>query len=78
MSFVDSRADEGISLLFPMNELFEGALATLLRRALSGSEIEVVAQSGLGGWAEQVDCIGHVFQTKPDILLINAAPRFSQ
>lgn len=68
--------------MFPMNDLFEAALATLLRRALSGSEIEVVAQSGLrhclGGWAEQVDCIGHVFQTKPDILLINAAPRFSQ
>ena len=30
----DSRADEGISLLFPMNDLFEAALATLLRRAL--------------------------------------------
>jgi 5-methylcytosine-specific restriction enzyme subunit McrC len=66
-------AREGISLLFPMNDLFEASVVTLLRRALSVRGIEVVEQGGLrhclGDWAEGANCIGNVFQTKPDILL---------
>lgn len=68
-----SRAGEGITLLFPMNDLFEAYVAALLRRALVGSGVEVVAQGGLvrclGDWSEGETCQGHTFQTKPDIIL---------
>ena len=68
-----ARAGEGITLLFPMNDLFEAYVAALLRRALAGSGVEVVAQGGfvrcLGDWSEGQDCQGHTFQTKPDIIL---------
>ncbi len=66
-------ASEGITLLFAMNDLFEAYVTARLRRALSGSGVEIVAQGGLqyclGQWAEDSDCAGQVFQTKPDILL---------
>lgn len=66
-------AGDGISLLFPMNELFEGAVATLLRRALAGTGIEVIAQGGLrhclGDWSPDEDCSGYIFQTRPDLML---------
>lgn len=69
----DQRQDSGVSLLFPMNDLFEAFVAALLRRALSGSGIEVVAQGGLrhclGEWRDEEECRGHLFQTKPDIIL---------
>lgn len=69
----DARAGEGITLLFPMNDLFEGYVAALLRRALAGSGVEVVAQGGLrhclGEWQEGRDCVGDAFLTKPDIIL---------
>lgn len=64
---------EGITLLFPMNDLFEAYVAALLRRALAGGGIEVVAQGGLkkclGEWAEGANCTGTRFQTRPDIIL---------
>lgn len=45
----------------------------MLRPALAGSDIEVVAQGGLrnclGPWVADEDCIGTTFQTKPDIIL---------
>ncbi len=51
------RAAEGITLLFAMNDLFEAYIAALLRRALVGTGIDVVAQGGLryclGDWAER-------------------------
>ncbi|MEL7718856.1 restriction endonuclease [Citromicrobium bathyomarinum] len=64
---------EGITLLFPMNDLFESYVAAQLRRALSDTGIEVVAQGGrlscLGEWRAGEKCEGDVFQTRPDILL---------
>lgn len=67
------HARDGISLLFPMNDLFEAAVTTLLKRAVAGSGIEVIAQGGLrhclGEWQIREDCIGHIFQTRPDIIL---------
>lgn len=69
----DHRSHNGITLLFPMNDLFEAAVAALLRRALSGSGISVAEQGGLrnclGDWTEEKDCEGRIFQTRPDILL---------
>ena len=69
-------ADEGITLLFPMNDLFESYIAALLRRALAGSDLEVVAQGGLkyclGDWQAEAPCEAHLFQTRPDILLRRA------
>ena len=69
----DAKGHAGTSLLFPMERLFEDAVATLLRRALAGSGIEVVAQGGLrhclGEWREDGPCEGDVFQTRPDLLL---------
>lgn len=70
------KAGEGITLLFPMNDLFESYVAVLLRRALAGSDIEVTEQGGLryclGEWREDKACEGHLFQTRPDILLRRA------
>lgn len=67
------RAPGGITLLFRMNDLFEAYVAALLRRALAGEDIEVVAQGGLrhclGDWQEDAPCTGTLFLTRPDILL---------
>ncbi len=69
----DAAGHTGTSLLFPIERLFEEAVGVLLRRALAGSGIEVVAQGGLrhclGDWREEAACEGHVFQTRPDLLL---------
>ncbi len=68
----DTAAD-GITLLFPMNDLFEAYVAAGLRKAMREPGIEVVAQGGLeyclGHWREGEDCRPSLFQTKPDILL---------
>lgn len=67
---------EGHSLLFPMNALFEKAVATLLRCALAGTDVSVHEQSGRTAclwdwdqWQGGQPPQGHRFQTKPDILL---------
>lgn len=66
---------DGITLLFPMNELFERYVAVQLRRALAGSGLEVVAQGGLryclGPWRDGLDCVGDSHMTRPDILIRN-------
>ena len=66
-------ATPGITLLFPMNDLFEAYVTALMRRALNGSGIEVKSQGGLryclGDWPQKGVCTGSVFQTKPDIIL---------
>ena len=67
-------APEGISLLFPMNELFEAYVAALARRALSPFGIEVKAQAGwafcLADWSDQnEEPRGRLFATKPDLML---------
>lgn len=69
----DVRQPEGITLLFPMNELFERYVAVQLRRALAPLGLEVVAQGGfencLGPWVEGEVCRGSLFRTRPDILV---------
>lgn len=64
---------EGISLLFPMNDLFEAYVAAQLRRALADSGLDVVTQGGLryclGPWREGEDTVGTSFSTRPDILV---------
>ncbi|RNJ61697.1 MAG: calmodulin-binding protein [Porphyrobacter sp. IPPAS B-1204] len=68
-----AKAPEGLTLLFPMNDLFEKYVAVLLRRALAGSDIEVLDQGGhracLGTFTGQHLENGEVFRTKPDIIL---------
>lgn len=72
-----AHAHEGITLLFPMEKLFEDAVATLLRRALAGASwargIDVVVQGGarrcLGDWNEEGVAEGKHFATFPDIQL---------
>jgi 5-methylcytosine-specific restriction enzyme subunit McrC len=68
------EAPEGISLLFPMNDLFEAYVAALARRALSPFEIDVKAQGGgafcLADWSdEDEERPGRLFATKPDLML---------
>lgn len=69
----DARAPEGITLLFPMNDLFERYIGVQLRRALAGTGLEVVAQGGsancLGPWRDGEECIGDSHPTRPDILV---------
>lgn len=70
-------ADDGITLLFPMERLFEDAVATLLRRALASAPwargIDVITQGGarkcLGDWNEGGEAEGKHFATYPDIQL---------
>ena len=68
-----AKAPEGLTLLFPMNDLFEKYIAVLLRRALAGSGIEVIDQGGhracLGAFTGAHLDNGQVFRTKPDIML---------
>jgi len=68
-----AKAPEGLTLLFPMNDLFEKYIAVLLRRALAGSGIEVIDQGGhracLGTYTGAHIDSGEVFRTKPDIML---------
>jgi 5-methylcytosine-specific restriction enzyme subunit McrC len=68
------EAPEGISLLFPMNELFEAYVSALARRSLSPLGIEVKAQAGwafcLAEWSQEgEERRGSLFATKPDIML---------
>lgn len=72
----DRRQPEGITLLFPMNDLFERYVAVQLRRALAPLGFEVVAQGGfeycLGEWRPETPCRGSVFRTKPDLIVRRA------
>lgn len=64
---------DGITLLFPMNDLFERYIAIQLRRALAGTGFDVTLQGGmrycLGPWRENQDCIGDRHSTRPDVLV---------
>ena len=68
-----AKAPAGLTLLFPMNDLFEKYIAVLLRRTLAGSGIEVVDQGGhracLGDFTGEHLERGNFFRTKPDIML---------
>ena len=68
------EAPEGISLLFPMNELFEAYIAALAKRALLPWGIDVKAQAGsafcLGDWSDENEGPrGRLFATRPDMML---------
>jgi 5-methylcytosine-specific restriction enzyme subunit McrC len=72
----DTNGVLGITLLFPMNDLFEKYVAMLLRRALAPQGIKVLEQGGhrkcLGQWSEGEKLPtteGQAFSTKPDIRL---------
>lgn len=70
----EREAPDGISLLFPMNDLFEAYVTALARRALTPLGIEVKAQHRgpfcLADWSEnEQQTEGRLFQTKPDIIL---------
>jgi 5-methylcytosine-specific restriction enzyme subunit McrC len=68
-----AKAPEGLTLLFPMNDLFEKYIAVLLRRALADRGIEVIDQGGhracLGAFTGEHLESGDVFRTKPDLIL---------
>lgn len=68
-----AKAPDGLTLLFPMNDLFEKYVAVLLRRALAGTGIDVIEQGGhracLGAFTGEHLESGSVFSTKPDIIL---------
>jgi 5-methylcytosine-specific restriction enzyme subunit McrC len=72
----DPRASTGVTLLFPMNELFESYVAALLRAALSPLGYEVVAQGGLRYCLLELTPDGsqgrQLFQTRPDCLIRKA------
>lgn len=66
----DAGADQGITLLFAMNDLFEAYIAALARRALLGSDLTVHAQGGLRYCLiEEGEGGKERFQTTPDILI---------
>jgi 5-methylcytosine-specific restriction enzyme subunit McrC len=69
----NDRSRDGLTVLFPMNDLFESAVATLLRRGLAGQGIEVIEQGGLrhclGEWEQDKNCKGNAFLTRPDLIL---------
>ncbi|WP_343347996.1 restriction endonuclease [Sphingomicrobium sp. XHP0239] len=63
----------GITLLFPMNDLFEAYVGALLRQAWAGTDISVTEQGGrafcLGDHTGEHLERGNLFQTKPDFIL---------
>lgn len=69
----EATAPEGLTLLFPINDLFERYVAVQLRRALADTGLEVVAQGGfrhcLGPWNDGGPVIGDSHPTRPDILV---------
>ena len=68
-----ARAPEGITLLFPMNDLFERYIAVQLRRALTDTGLEVVAQGGGEYCLEPWEGVGeYSHATRPDIIVREA------
>ncbi|WP_433704113.1 McrC family protein [Paraburkholderia sacchari] len=66
----DGRPRHGITLLFPMNDLFEAYIAALAKRALRGTEWTVDTQGGgLFCLIEEGEGGRQRFQTKPDLLI---------
>ncbi|RYC47903.1 McrC family protein [Pectobacterium zantedeschiae] len=66
----DSQAQHGITLLFPMNDLFEAYIAALTRRAVRDTEWTVRAQAGrLYCLSEDGKEGKQRFQTRPDLII---------
>jgi 5-methylcytosine-specific restriction enzyme subunit McrC len=66
----ESLAQHGITLLFPMNDLFEAYIAALAKRAVRGTKWTVRAQAGgLYCLSEDGKEGKPRFQTRPDLLI---------
>ncbi|TWD54299.1 5-methylcytosine-specific restriction enzyme subunit McrC [Agrobacterium vitis] len=66
----DSNRQHGITLLFPMNDLFEAYIAALAKRALRGTKWTLDSQGGrLFCLFEEGEGGKQRFQTKPDLLI---------
>jgi 5-methylcytosine-specific restriction enzyme subunit McrC len=69
----DLRDLAGVTLLFPMNDLFEAYVAALLRKALAPQGYEVVSQGGLRYCLNEIAADGTLgrplFRTKPDCMV---------
>ncbi|WP_422012216.1 McrC family protein [Reyranella sp.] len=66
----DAKASQGITLLFPMNDLFEAYIAALARGVLQSSNLTVQSQGGLRYCLMEEGLGGRQrFQTTPDILI---------
>lgn len=66
----DPSAVQGITLLFPMNDLFEAYIAVLMRRSLRPAGFTVETQGGrLFCLIEERDEGRQRFQTRPDIIV---------
>lgn len=66
----DLRAGAGITLLFPMNDLFEAYIAALMARTLRSTEFTVHAQGGRQFClTEEGEGGARRFQTKPDLMI---------
>jgi 5-methylcytosine-specific restriction enzyme subunit McrC len=69
----DPRDLAGMTLLFPMNDLFEAYVAALLRKALTPEGYEVVSQGGLRHCLNELapdgTLGGPLFRTKPDCMV---------
>jgi 5-methylcytosine-specific restriction enzyme subunit McrC len=69
----DSKAPEGFTLLFPMNDLFEKYIVAMIRKSFAGTDIHVIDQGGhracLGQYSGKHLESGKVFSTRPDIIL---------
>jgi 5-methylcytosine-specific restriction enzyme subunit McrC len=64
------HAQHGVTLLFPMNDLFEAYIAVLAKRALRGTELTVHSQSGGAFCLREQDEAGRqVFRTRPDLVI---------
>lgn len=69
-----SKSAEGITLLFPMNDLFEAYVAAQLSRALRGTDLSVQSQGGRLYCLLEDGTEGKSrFQTKPDLLIKRGA-----
>jgi 5-methylcytosine-specific restriction enzyme subunit McrC len=67
-------AGQGITLLFPMNDLFEAYVAALLKKALRPFELTVETQGGrLFCLIEEGEGGRKRFQTKPDLIVRRGA-----
>lgn len=63
-------AGQGITLLFPMNDLFEAYIAALMRKALRPAGLTVETQGGrLFCLIEEGEGGRNCFQTKPDMIV---------
>lgn len=67
----DSKATEGLSLLFPVNDLFESYVEALLKKAAIGTGLQIKSQGGRKYClTEEDDQSSSYFQTKPDLLVM--------